>query len=206
MDLKSIKILIDNGHGFDTLGKLSPDGRLREYAWAREIAKSLETALKALGYDAQRITPEENDISITTRVNRINAICKKVGAKNVLLVSIHNNAAGNGSWNSANGFSVFVSKNSSSNSKKCAAIFTDEAIARKMMGNRSIPAGKYWTWSWTTKDIGILKNSNCPAVLTENGFMDNKQECEYLLSEAGKQQYVDLHVAAIEKYVKSLIS
>lgn len=206
MDLKSIKILIDNGHGFDTLGKLSPDGRLREYAWAREIAKRLETALKALGYDAQRITPEENDILITTRVNRINAICKKVGAKNVLLVSIHNNAAGNGSWNSANGFSVFVSKNSSSNSKKCAAIFTDEAIARKMMGNRSIPAGKYWTWSWTTKDIGILKNSNCPAVLTENGFMDNKQECEYLLSEAGKQQYVDLHVAAIEKYVKSLIS
>lgn len=206
MDLKSIKILIDNGHGFDTLGKLSPDGRLREYAWAREIAKRLETALKALGYDAQRITPEENDILITTRVNRINAICKKVGAKNVLLVSIHNNAAGNGSWNSANGFSVFVSKNSSSNSKKCAAIFTDEAIARKMMGNRSIPAGKYWIWSWTTKDIGILKNSNCPAVLTENGFMDNKQECEYLLSEAGKQQYVDLHVAAIEKYVKSLIS
>ena len=206
MDLKSIKILIDNGHGFDTLGKLSPDGKLREYAWAREIAKRLETALKALGYDAQRITPEENDIPITTRVNRINAICKKVGAKNVLLVSIHNNAAGNGSWGSANGFSVFVSKNASSNSKKCAAMFTDEAIARKMMGNRSIPTGKYWTWSWTTKDIGILKNSNCPAVLTENGFMDNKQECEYLLSESGKQQFVALHVAAIEKYVKSLIS
>lgn len=199
-----MKILIDNGHGYDTPGKESPDKKLREYAWTRDIAKRLEGKLKTLGFDAQRITPEENDISITTRVNRVNAICKTVGAKNVLLVSIHNNAAGNGSWGTAKGFSVFVSKNSSADSKKCAAIFTDEAIARNMMGNRSIPAGKYWTWSWTKADIGILKQSKCPAVLTENGFMDNREECANLLSEAGKEQFVDLHVAAITKYVQSL--
>ena len=206
MNFKNIKILIDNGHGFDTLGKESPDKMLREYAWTRDIAKRLEARLKALGFDAQRITPEENDISITTRVNRINAICRTVGVKNVLLVSIHNNAAGNGGWGTAKGFSVFVSKNSSANSKKCASIFTDEAIARKMMGNRSIPDCKYWTWGWTTKDISILKNSNCPAVLTENGFMDNKEECAWLLSEQGKEQVVDLHVAAITKYVESFNS
>lgn len=200
----TIKILIDAGHGFDTLGKCSPDGKLREYAWAREIAKMVESKLKQLGYDAQRITPEELDVSIPTRVSRINSICRTVGAQNVLLVSIHNNAGGNGTWGNAKGFSVFVSKNSSANSKKCATIFTNEAIARNMMGNRSIPAEKYWTWSWTTSDIGILKKSNCPAVLTENGFMDNKEECAYLLSEAGKQQFVDLHVSAITKYVKSL--
>lgn len=201
-----MKILIDAGHGVNTLGKQSPDGKLREYAWARDIAKRLETSLKALGYDAQRITPEEHDVAISTRVNRINSICKTVGAKNVLLVSIHNNAAGHGTWGSATGFSVFVSKNASAESKKCAAFFTDEAITRKMIGNRSIPACKYWTWSWTTNDIGILKNSNCPAVLTENGFMDNKEECAWLLSEQGKKQFVDLHVAAITRYIKSLHS
>ena len=75
-----------------------------------------------------------------------------------------------------------------------------------MTGNRSVPTCKYWTWSWTTKDIGILKNSNCPAVLTENGFMDNKEECKYLLSEEGQEQYVALHVAAITKYIKSFNS
>ncbi len=198
-----MKILIDNGHGFDTPGKESPDKKLKEYAWARDIAKRLEARLNALGYDVQRITPEENDVPITTRVNRINAICKTVGANNVLLVSIHNNAAGNEKWSKAKGFNVFVSKNSSENSKKCATIFTDEAIARKMMGNRYIPDCKYWTWSWTDKDIGILKNSKCPAVLTENGFMDNKEECAYLLSEQGKEQFVELHVAAITEYVKS---
>ncbi len=137
-----MKILIDNGHGNDTKGKHSPDNRLREYAWAREIAIRIVDKLKALGYDAQRLTPEEYDVSITKRVLRANEICKKYGTKNVLLVSVHNNAAGNGSWDTAKGFSVFVSKNASTNSKKCAQIFTDEAIARKLMGNRSIPATK----------------------------------------------------------------
>lgn len=199
-----MKILIDAGHGSNTPGKQSPDGRLKEYEWARDIADRLEAKLKTKEYDVERIVPETYDISITTRCNRVNTICKHVGAKNVVLVSIHNNAAGNGSWGTAKGFSVFVSKNASSNSKKLASIFTDEAIARNMIGNRSVPADKYWTWSWTKADIGILKGTACPAVLTENGFMDNKEECDYLLSEQGKQAFVDLHVAAIEKYIKSL--
>ena len=33
-----MKVLIDNGHGSDTSGKRSTDGRLREYAYTREIA------------------------------------------------------------------------------------------------------------------------------------------------------------------------
>lgn len=32
------EILIDNGHGSNTSGKCSPDGRLKEYAYTREIA------------------------------------------------------------------------------------------------------------------------------------------------------------------------
>lgn len=197
-----MKILIDNGHGSDTKGKYSPAPHdLREYAWARDIAVRLEAALKARGCDVSRVVPEDNDISITTRVQRVNSVCRAVGAKNVLLVSIHNNAAGSGQWGTARGFSVFVSKNASANSKRCAALFTDEAIARGLMGNRSVPACKYWTWSWTTADIGILKNSNCPAVLTENLFMDNREDCAFLLSEEGKQIIVDLHVAAILKYI-----
>ena len=29
----AMKVLIDNGHGIETLGKRSPGGRLREYAY-----------------------------------------------------------------------------------------------------------------------------------------------------------------------------
>ena len=203
--LKNMKVLIDNGHGSNTKGKHSPDFRLREYAWARDIAKRIETKLLALGYDARRIVKEETDIPITTRVSRINAVCSQVGSNNVLLVSIHNNAAGgDGKWHDARGFSVFVSKNASTNSKKCASIFTEEAMTRKMMGNRSVPACKYWTWNWAKADIGILANSRCPAILTENFFQDNKEDVDYLVSENGKEEIVDLHVQAIIKYLKSL--
>ena len=41
-----MKILIDNGHGEDTKGKCSPDGRLKEYAYTREIASRIVAALK----------------------------------------------------------------------------------------------------------------------------------------------------------------
>ena len=198
-----MKILIDNGHGSNTKGKFSPDRRLYEYKWAREIAVRLEAELKARGYDAQRIVTEETDISLTERVRRVNNICKQYGAKNCLLVSVHNNAAGaDGKWHDARGFSVFVSKNASTNSKLCAAIFTDEATSRGLLGNRVVSKEKFWTWSWTKADIYILKNTNCPAVLTENLFQDNKDDVDFLLSENGKRIITELHRDAIINYIK----
>ena len=88
-----MKILIDNGHGRETLGKRSPDGSLREYKWAREIASRLEQALKQKGLDAERIVKEENDVSLGERSRRVNSICQRLGTANVILVSIHCNAA-----------------------------------------------------------------------------------------------------------------
>ena len=62
-------VIIDNGHGEDTAGKRSPDGRLREYAYAREIAKRLQCALcHELGAGhVFLLTPETNDISLKER-------------------------------------------------------------------------------------------------------------------------------------------
>lgn len=199
-----MKILIDNGHGANTPVKCSPDGRLREYAWSRECAKRLVAALKKKGYDAELITPEASDVKLQTRVSRVNNICKAVGARNCLLVSIHNNASGgDGKWHDACGWSVFVSKNASENSKKLARMLTAEAMKRELMGNRSVPIQKYWTWSWTDKDIYILEKSACPAVLTENMFQDHKGDVDYLLSEEGMTELVDLHVDGITKYVEA---
>lgn len=199
-----MKILIDNGHGANTPVNCSPDGRLREYAWSRKCAKRLVAALKKKGYDAELITPEASDVKLQTRVSRVNNICKAVGARNCLLVSIHNNASGgDGKWHDACGWSVFVSKNASENSKKLARMLTVEAMKRELMGNRSVPIQKYWTWSWTDKDIYILEKSACPAVLTENMFQDHKGDVDYLLSEEGMTELVDLHVDGITKYVEA---
>ena len=47
----------------------------------------------------------------------------------------------------------------------------------------------------------ILRHSLCPAVLTENFFMDNYYDFEYLQSRAGKQAVVDIHVDGITEYL-----
>ena len=191
-----MKILLDNGHGYDTKGKRSPDGRLSEYAWAREIAKRIESELRKRGLDVQRIVTEERDISLTERVRRVNNICKQVGAGNVCLVSVHVNAAGSGGWRTARGWSGWVFTRSSANSKRLAQLLYAEAERRGLQGNRSVPKEKYWT-----ANFYILRYTNCPAVLTENLFQDNKEDVDYLLSEEGKQAITDLHVQAILKYI-----
>lgn len=200
-----MKILIDNGHGSNTPGKCSPDRRLLEYAWTRECARHLAETLTRKGHDAGLVTPETWDVPLQTRVGRVNKICKAVGARNCLLVSIHNNASGSdGKWHEACGFSVFVSKNASENSKKLARCFTAEAMRRDLLGNRSVPVQKYWTWNWTQKDIYLLRNTACPAVLTENMFQDHRGDVDYLLSTAGMAELVMLHVSSIANYLKKL--
>lgn len=101
-------VLIDNGHGANTPGKCSPDKRLREYKYCRETAEALCKALAEQGYEARRIVTEETDVPLATRCKRVNDVCAAMGSKNVLLVSLHNNAAGNGGWKSASGWSGWV--------------------------------------------------------------------------------------------------
>lgn len=194
-----MKILIDNGHGSNTAGKHSPDRRLLEYAWTREVAQMVTDTLKAQGYDAERIVPEQNDISLSTRTKRVNTICARHGAKNVLLVSLHVNAACGAGWNTATGWTGWVAPNASSNSKKLAQLLYEEASKRNLRGNRSVPSCKYWVGNFA-----IVRDTQCPAVLTENLFQDNKADVDFLLSEQGKQAIVNLHVEGIKKYIKEV--
>ena len=54
------------------------------------------------------------------------------------------------------------------------------------------------------KDFYLLRHTACPAVLTENLFMDNHSDCAFLLSPEGQQALVDLHVDGIISYLENL--
>lgn len=192
-----MKILIDNGHGSNTAGKHSPDKRLKEWKYTREIATALLARLKDAGFDAERIVTEDTDISLQERVRRVNAVCKKYGAGNVVLVSIHNNAAGGGGgkWKTATGWSGWVYTKASARSRMLAQLLYAEAEKRGLKGNRCVPKGKYWT-----ANFYILKHAACPAVLTENLFQDNRQEVDFLLSPEGREQIISLHFDALKAY------
>ena len=69
-----MKILIDNGHGENTPGKQSPDGRLREYEWTRQVAQAIVRAMTKEGFDAQLLVRESIDVPLSERVARVNAV------------------------------------------------------------------------------------------------------------------------------------
>lgn len=198
-----MKILVDNGHGVETPGKRSPDGRLREYQYCRDIAAALVERLRAAGYDAQLLVPEIRDVPLNkgtdTRVKRVNNICAQLGAANVLLVSIHNNAAGSkGQWLTARGWSGYVAQNASANSKRLAECLADAAAAQGLKVRKPLATQKYWVQS-----LAICRETKCPAVLTENLFQDNRQDVDYLLTAEGRAAIVQLHFVGILNYLNT---
>lgn len=205
-------ILIDNGHGFDTAGKCSPDGKHREWEWTREVAIMLQEELAKKGYDARLITPEKNDISLSERARRVNVICNAHGKQNCLVVSIHNNAAGaDGKWHNARGWCAFTSKGQTQADELAEHLYNAAKTALKdYVDNFSSqdPKQRPIRTDHTDGDqdleaaFTILTKTRCPAVLTENMFQDNKQDVAWLDSDEGKRTIVRLHAEGIEAYIK----
>ena len=196
-----MKILIDNGHGIFTAGKRSPDGELREGIYTREISRRLTSRLQALGLDASLLVPEEEDIPLTERCIRANKQSIIHGTKNVIIISIHCNAArSDGKWHNARGWSVYTSKGQTDAdrladclAKSAAKNLPDEIVRADWSdGDVDLEAGFY-----------ILRKTLSPAVLTENLFMDNLKQKEFLLSEEGKNAIVQLHVDGILEYLNA---
>lgn len=198
--MKNLLVILDNGHGENTKGKCSPDKRLLEWDWTREISSRLHNLLVMNGIDTVLLVPEDKDISLSERVKREKKItieAKKAG-KETCLISIHVNAAGgDGKWKTAKGWTCWIAQEASEKSKKLAQLLYAQAEASNLQGNRYVPSTKYWTANYT-----ICTDTSCPAVLTENLFQDNKEEVDFLLSEEGKQIIIDLHYNAIKKYIE----
>ena len=200
--MKNLVVIIDNGHGKNTPGKCAPDKSLFEWQWTREIAAMLCMRLYGINtIQTVILVPEEHDVSLKERVRRVNTIVHdaKIAGKQVLLISIHINAAGHGTWKNASGWSVWVANNASDKSKQFAQIAYSEALSLHLKGNRVVPKEQYWS-----SNFYILKNTLCPAVLTENMFMDNQEDVQFLNSEKGKEMIVQLHYNAILKYIEKI--
>ena len=195
-------ILIDNGHGHDTPGKRSPDGKFLEYAYTREIATRIVADLTDRGHNAQLLVQEPEDIPLSERVRRINAHCNTLGKSNVIVISIHVNAAGNGSqWLNATGWSCYTSKGQTTSDRITECFY--EAAKKNFPGKRIRTDFSDSDPDWE-ENFYILRHSLCPAILTENFFMDNPQDLDYLQSRAGKQAIIDTHVEGITEYLSSL--
>ena len=203
-------VLLDNGHGSNTAGKRSPklsDGRqLLEYKWCRNTVAALARKLDKLGVEYKIVTPETTDISLSTRVSRVNkyaAEAKKNG-KTAVFISVHVNALGMGDkWMNAQGWSTWTTKGVTKADPFAQCICDEakpylEARGLKMREDKSDGDSDY------EANYYVLANTNCPATLSENFFMDNEKDCKFLLTPESNEICAEIHARGIVKYIKSL--
>lgn len=194
-------ILLDYGHSSvdPKNGKQSPDGSFREWKFNRELGRKIYNRLKGMGLTVFEIVSEAEDnsvVSISERARRANVYCDKYGTANCMYVSIHANAAGNGGWMNARGWSVFVSKNCSNASKELANCVFDAIKAEGFKMRQPAPSQKYWQENFT-----VIYKTRCKAILTESLFYDNKEDLALLKDPAIVQKLLNAHVSGILKYL-----
>lgn len=194
-DGKPVGFLMDGGHGLEmfTYGKRSPDGSLIEGRWNREMVARLLPDFRAIGFDARCLVPEDEDISLAERVRRANTIMANEPDKAWFYLSYHINAAAGSGWEPrASGVCVYTSKNASEVSRALAKTMVTTARRFGLQGNRSCPKEGHWS-----ANFFVIYRTKMPAVLSENLFMTNPTECEFLKSERGKETVAAMHVEAM---------
>lgn len=188
-------IILDNGHGCNTKGKHSSNytfGTLREWEFNRDIVDKIAERLDEEGIECVILVSEEEDVSLATRCRRANAICKERGVENCILISVHANA-GQGT-----GFECFTSPGETK-ADRYATIMCEEFQAeypheklRKDFSDGDPDK---------ESEFYILMHTVCPALLTENFFYDNEEECRKLLDNSHRERIAQYHVNAIRRYI-----
>ena len=192
-------IILGTAHLESTPGKRSPDGKFREYAYSREICKTLRDVLQSMNYNVI-IDIEEDDLKLTQN-QELKHRCDIVNSySDCIYVSIHVNAAGNGKdWMKATGWSAYTTVGTTKSDKLAECLYN---AAKVNLKGKKIREEKIDGDSDIESNLYVLKHTKCPAVLTENFFQDNKEDVEYLLSDEGFHNIVRLHLEGILNYLK----
>lgn len=190
---KKLTIILDAAHGAETPGKRSPDGKFREYKWSREIISKLKKRLESLGYEVFESNPSDKEIGLNKRVHNTN----KIARSNKIFISIHSDAAGNGStWMSARGYSVYTTRGKTNSDAVAEIILSnfqkDFPELRGRFDNSDGDKDK-------EADFQVIKGANCPAVLVEWCFQDNKEDVEILLSDEYNERLINSLLKSIEQ-------
>lgn len=193
--MRKLIIILDPAHGSDVPGKRSPNGKHLEYRWSREICKALANKLVANDFRVEFSNNSEKEIGLSKRVSFANHLDFNEGEIK-FLVSLHNNAAGNGSdWMNARGVEIYTSKGSTRSDEFAEVImknlktdFPDNNIVKFRYGNDQL--GKEANFS-------VLMGSTYYAVLLEWLFQDNKEDYELLQNYQVNSHLVDSLVKAI---------
>jgi N-acetylmuramoyl-L-alanine amidase len=198
--------IFDNGHGgiidgvYQTAGKRSPlwpDGEiLYEGEFNRSIVARLIELCTDAGIEYVNLVDTQEDVSLSKRTDKANDIYRKRLDQNgkCIYVSIHANGF---SAESANGWSVYTSEGETKSDKvatvlatKAEAEFKGERMRKDTSDGDPDQESNFW----------VLRKTIMPAILSENFFMTNSDNChDYLLSEDGRDRIAKIHFEMIQE-------
>jgi N-acetylmuramoyl-L-alanine amidase len=180
--------LLDAGHGGMQNGhyttapkkmfKFSDGVTVYEGVINRGITDRLAAMLEKEKISFQYIHDPEEDTALSVRVMRADAHSKNPG---VIYLSIHSNAGG------GKGFEVFTSKGQTKSDKVASIIC--ESYEKHFGQVKGMPLRAELTDGDKDKesDFYVLRKTDCPAVLVENLFFDNREEADFLRTPIGQE-------------------
>lgn len=200
VEAKDFVVILDPAHGEETPGKRSPDGKFREYRWSRDVISLMVDILDEMGFRIDTSNASTKEIGLGNRVELAN----RVKGKRKLFVSVHANAAGNGSeWKTATGFSVYTSKGKTKSDDVAEVMmkrFMEDFPELKARTDRSDGDLDF------EEDFTVIKRTSCPAVLIEWMFQDNKDDVKVLMDDDyNKKLAVSLCNSILEVYEKNIV-
>ncbi len=196
MNQKLIPIL-DKGHGKDTPGKCSLrfGGNLPilyEWEFNRDVVGRICRMCQDAGIEYWLLAPEQNDIPLQERCERANRIYEETGGK-CFLLTIHANAGGGTGWE------CYTTKGETK-SDRIAEILADEWRAE--FGDQWKIRADYSDGDADKESqFYILRHTKCPAVLSENLFMDNYKDYQFLMTDAGRERIAKVHFETIKRLI-----
>ncbi|MBE6760835.1 MAG: N-acetylmuramoyl-L-alanine amidase [Ruminococcaceae bacterium] len=180
--LDGIKIVVDPGHGGSDPGAVGNHKTLTEAERSLTLSKMLKSRLESLG--ATVIMTRTTDKSLTSD-ERILVVRNN---NPDLAVSVHRNAADD---SSARGFSAHYFN-----------AYT-KAAADKIK-NATSKSGTYTKYDTKWHVFYMSRISNCPVVLTENGFMSNSNDFANIKDNAWNEKCADAIVKGVVDYFLSI--
>lgn len=203
--MNKIVPIIDFAHGSNVLGKCSPDKLHREYKWSRKVGNDIAEILKSCKYRVYFSNPLDTESGLSNRVKFAENL-KVEDGQYKFLISLHNNAAGDGTkWMSARGFEIWTKKGDD-----YADIMSDFAfnIFKKWFPDIKM---RYASDNDMHRDkegeLAVLKSKGVYSLLFEYRFQDNKEDVALLLSEKENKKFADAIVDVIlkmEEYLNSI--
>lgn len=171
-------IVIDAGHGGKDFGATL--NGLQEKIIVQTIAEKIKSQIKDENLEIVLLREGDHEMELSERVSKINNLNPS------LVISLHINSSEN--FNK-NGIEAYISSNPK---------FYDQSKANAEIVIEKV-AGNYFSKGQVRKaSFYILKNSNCPAMILDIGYLSNINDRNYIATEKGQTEIANKILEAVK--------